>query len=101
MLTQTFPTENFCPEQILGGFTFLLTPIGHFAYSNEVCEEGTNNGETLPSLRQITRTPVPCDTLSKTMVSTQLVNQGLQPDAPSGTDFQPLRNHSFSTAIRR
>lgn len=61
MLTQTFPTENFCPEQILGSLTFLLTPIGHFAYSNEVCEEGTNNGETLPSLRQITRTPVPCE----------------------------------------
>nr|XP_046237779.1 adhesion G-protein coupled receptor G7 [Scatophagus argus] len=39
---QTCSVENFCRAQKLDGFSFPLTPIGWFAYSKEVCPEGTS-----------------------------------------------------------
>ncbi|KAM9349992.1 adhesion G-protein coupled receptor G7-like [Symphorus nematophorus] len=34
--------ENFCPAQNLGEFSFPRTPIGWFAYSEEICPKGTS-----------------------------------------------------------
>ncbi|XP_030610822.1 adhesion G-protein coupled receptor G7-like [Archocentrus centrarchus] len=38
---QTCSVENFCRAQQLGGFIFPQTPIGWFAYSEQLCEAGT------------------------------------------------------------
>ncbi|XP_073351546.1 uncharacterized protein [Pagrus major] len=39
---ETCSRENFCRAQQLGGFNFPHTPIGWFAYSEEVCPTGTS-----------------------------------------------------------
>lgn len=46
---KTFPTANFCKKEMVASFWFPRTPIGLFAYSDKVCDDGTSNGEFLPS----------------------------------------------------
>uniref|UniRef100_H2RNL8 G-protein coupled receptors family 2 profile 2 domain-containing protein n=1 Tax=Takifugu rubripes TaxID=31033 RepID=H2RNL8_TAKRU len=40
--------ENFCEKEMVASFWFPRTPIGLFAYSDKVCDDGTSNGEFLP-----------------------------------------------------
>lgn len=42
--------ENFCQAQVLDEFKFPSTPIGWFAYSEEICPEGTSVGKFLPTI---------------------------------------------------
>lgn len=89
---------------MVASFLFPLTPIGVFASSDKLCDDGTNNGEFFFQVNiQLYGylSPVSYDTLPRTIVSTQLVNQGLQPDVQTGGDLHSLKNHKFLTVVRR
>ncbi|XP_040888717.1 adhesion G-protein coupled receptor G7 [Toxotes jaculatrix] len=40
---ETCSVENFCKAEVLNEFRFPPTPVGWFAYSEEVCPQGTSN----------------------------------------------------------
>ncbi|XP_059183529.1 adhesion G-protein coupled receptor G7-like [Centropristis striata] len=52
--------ENFCPRKQLAGYIFPLTPIGWFAYSDELCKVGTSGaGKPRASTRCSTKNGPP------------------------------------------